>query len=158
MQKTLKSDPGILWKRFPWKVDFCKSFHAKTTILKSQTPKILVRNRYKKPFWNDHKLKNKINLKHVFEITNWHKQVPKSFPHRSKSCYLQTRVHPAAAPMVLQGGPEVPKWLPKVLPRCQNGFQHVEKVAPRPQMTPKWRSREAKGSKKDGAGGRGRRP
>ena len=46
--------------------------------------------------------------------------------------------------MASQGAPEVPKWLPKVLPRCQNGSQNVKKEAPRPPNGPKWRSREAK--------------
>ena len=33
-----------------------------------------------------------------------------------KSCKLPSRVHPAA-PMVLQGGPKMPKWLPRLRPR-----------------------------------------
>jgi hypothetical protein len=37
--------------------------------------------------------------------------------NRPKSCDGQLRVHPAA-PMVLQGGPKVQKWFPKISPRC----------------------------------------
>ena len=33
---------------------------------------------------------------------------------------LAGRIHPAA-PMVLQRGPEVPEWLPRVLPKCKDG-------------------------------------
>ena len=36
------------------------------------------------------------------------------------SCSGPLRVHPVAL-MGLQGGPEVPEWHPRVLPRCQNG-------------------------------------
>ena len=64
---------------------------------------------------------NNTNKKHIFGAKNLHKQVPKSFQKRLKSCHLQLRVHPADS-MVLQGRPEVLKWLPKVLPWRQNGI------------------------------------
>ena len=35
------------------------------------------------------------------------------------------------AKIASQSAPEVPKWSPKVLPRCQNGSQNVKKDAPR---------------------------
>ena len=46
-------------------------------------------------------------------------QVLKSFQNRPESCCLELRGHPAT-PMVIQGGPEVLKWLANVFPRCQN--------------------------------------
>ena len=55
--------------------------------------------------------------------------------------------------MVLQGGPEVPKWLPKVLPRCQNGSQNVRKDAPRPR--PNGDPAKPKGAKKKGPAAEG---
>ena len=58
--------------------------------------------------------------KNILKPQNWHKQVTNSLQNRHKSCLWQHRVHPAA-PMVLQGGPKVPTWPPKVLPRWQNG-------------------------------------
>ena len=52
------------------------------------------------------------------------------------------RVHPAA-PKVLQGGPEMPKWFPRVLPRCQNNHQGTKLEAPSP---PNGNRQELKGS------------
>ena len=125
-----------------------------------------VENSNQKAINND--LERSLKIKRFATLFEPDKQVPKSLANRQKSCHLQLRVRPAA-PMVLQGSPEVPKWPPKVLPRCQNGSPRCsrdEKMAPRmskrkhrgSQMVPKWRSREAKGGKKEGAGGRGRSP
>ena len=77
-------------------------------------------------------VKIKRTLKHL-DLKNQHKQVQKSLQNRQKSCYLQLRVYPAT-PMVLQGGPEVPKWPPKVFRKCQNCFPRWSrdaKMAPR---------------------------
>ena len=52
------------------------------------------------------------------------------------------------AKMTSKDASEVPKLLPKMFLTCQIGTQN----------DPKWRSREAKGGKKEGAGGRGRSP
>ena len=57
-----------------------------------------------------------------------------------KSCSGPLRVHPAAL-MGLQGGPEVAEWLPRVLPRCQNGCPESQNRDTKP---PKWQPREAK--------------
>ena len=84
-------------------------------------------------------IETKLEVKQFFKYFGaWkHKQVQKSVQNRLKSCYLQLRVHPAA-PMVLQGGPEVRKWPPKVLPRCKNGSPRCSrgaKMAPRRSKT-----------------------
>ena len=60
------------------------------------------------------------NVKHRCP-KSFQNRVPKASQNRWNSCSGSPRVHPAA-PMVLQGGPEVPKLFPRVLPRCQNGL------------------------------------
>ena len=49
--------------------------------------------------------------------------------------------------MVLQGGPEMPKWPPRVLPRCQNGSQNVKMETP---STPNGNPEEPKGPAAEG--------
>ena len=49
-------------------------------------------------------------------------------PNQTKSCKLPFRIHPAA-PTVLQGRPEVQKWLPKVLSRLQNNHSRCFRSA-----------------------------
>ena len=85
---------------------------------------------------NKNDLETSLNITNTFrdfEPENRHKQVPKAFQNRPRSCDGQLLVHPAA-PMVLQGGPEVPKWSPKMRPRCQNGppeFQNGDTKPPK---------------------------
>ena len=73
-----------------------------------------------------------------------YKITPKS--NKPLQATSSTRIYPAA-PMVLQGGPEVPKWTRRVLPRCQNGLLGFQNGSAEP---PKWQLRGAKGPAAEG--------
>ena len=134
-------------KRFLWKVVFCNTFHASTSVFRSPR------------HWNfaseiDTKwIANKPEQKWNFKVLALKKLIytgSKTNPKSNKSCKLPSRVHPAA-PTALQRGPEVP--------RCQNGppgcsrgekmvSQNIKMEAPSPQMaTP----RSQKGPAAEGA-------
>ena len=59
---------------------------------------------------------------------------------------LIAKWHPAA-PMVLQRCPEVPKWSPRVLQRCQNGPPGCQNGGPKPR---EWQLRGAKAPAAEG--------
>ena len=69
--------------------------------------------------------KTKNDFKTISKPKNYRKQGPTSLQNRPKSCYLQPWVHPAA-PIILQGGPEIPKWLSEVSLKCKNGSQNAK--------------------------------
>ena len=67
-------------------------------------------------------------------------KVPKSLQNRCKSCSSPHRVHRAAS-MVVRGGPEVPRWFPRVLVWCQNNPPGCEHGCAK---FPKWQPRGLK--------------